>query len=46
LHDALEAEKRDAQPTAAIVGAPSVKDGDTVSRATRRYDAGKKGNGG
>ncbi len=50
LHDALrervrEAEGRDPQPTAAIIDAQSVKGADTVGRATRGYDAGKKVNG-
>jgi transposase len=50
LHDALrskvrEAEGRQAQPTAAIIDAQSVKGADTVGRATRGYDAGKKVNG-
>lgn len=50
LHDALrervrEAEGRQAQPTAAIIDAQSVKGADTVARATRGYDAGKKING-
>jgi transposase len=50
LHDALrsavrEAEGRGAQPTAAIIDAQSVKGADTVPRATRGYDAGKKING-
>ena len=50
LHDTLrervrEAEGRDPQPTAAIIDAQSVKGADTVSRATRGYDAGKKVNG-
>ncbi len=50
LHDTLrervrEAEGRDAQPTAAIIDAQSVKGVDTVGRATRGYDAGKKTNG-
>ena len=50
LHDTLrervrEAEGRDAQPTAAIIDAQSVKGADTVGRATRGYDAGKKTNG-
>jgi len=40
-----EAEGRDAQPTAAIIDAQSVKGADTVGRATRGYDAGKKTNG-
>ena len=40
-----EAEGRDPQPTAAIIDAQSVKDADTVSLATRGYDAGKKVNG-
>lgn len=50
LHDALrervrEAEGRNAQPTAAIIDAQSIKGADTVGRATRGYDAGKKVNG-
>jgi transposase len=50
LHDVLrervrEAEGRDAKPTAAIINAQSVKGADTVPRATRGYDAGKKTNG-
>lgn len=50
LHDTLrervrEAEGREAQPTAAIIDAQSVKGADTVGRDTRGYDAGKKTNG-
>jgi transposase len=50
LHDALreqvrEAEGRKAKPSAAIIDAQSVKGADTVSAATRGYDAGKKVNG-
>jgi transposase len=50
LHDTLrervrEAEGRDAQPTAGIIDAQSVKGADTVGAATRGYDAGKKTNG-
>jgi transposase len=50
LHDALrsavrEAEGREAQPSAAIIDAQSVKGADTVPAATRGYDAGKKVNG-
>jgi transposase len=50
LHDALrervrEADGREAQPTAAIIDAQSVKGADTVGRETRGYDAGKKVNG-
>lgn len=50
LHDALrravrEAEGRQAEPTAAIIDAQSVKGADTVGKATRGYDAGKKTNG-
>jgi transposase len=50
LHEALrgavrEAEGREANPTAAIIDARSVKDADTVPAASRGYDAGKKTNG-
>jgi len=50
LHEELrgavrEAEGRHAQPTAAVIDAQSVKGADTVPRATRGYDAGKKING-
>lgn len=50
LHDALReqvriSEGRSATPSAAIIDAQSVKGSDTVSRATRGYDAGKKVNG-
>ncbi len=50
VHDALRdavrrVEGRDEQPTAAIIDAQSVKGADTVSAATRGYDAGKKVNG-
>lgn len=50
LHDTLrervrEAEGREAQPTAAIIDAQSVKGADTVGHKTRGYDAGKKVNG-
>jgi transposase len=50
LHDTLrdrlrEAEGRQADPTAAIIDAQSVKGADTVGAATRGYDAGKKTNG-
>nr|WP_233616323.1 IS5 family transposase [Actinomadura harenae] len=36
---------RDAEPTAGIIDSQSVKAADTVGRATRGYDAGKKVNG-
>jgi len=48
LHDALREqvrvtqEQRDAAPSAGIVDSQSVKGADTVSAATRGYDAGKK----
>jgi transposase len=50
LHDALRdevrrAEGRDAQPTAAIIDAQSVKGAATVGASSRGYDAGKKVNG-
>ncbi|MCA1681367.1 MAG: IS5 family transposase [Actinobacteria bacterium] len=51
LHDALrervrdKEERRDPQPSAGIVDSQSVKGADTVSAATRGYDAGKKING-
>jgi transposase len=50
LHHALrervrEAEGREANPTAAIIDAQSIKGADTVGRNTRGYDAGKKVNG-
>jgi transposase len=50
LHDKLrsavrEAEGREANPTAAIIDAQSVKGADTVPAASRGYDAGKKTNG-
>ena len=50
LHDALRsavrvAERRAPEPTAAIIDALSVKGADTVGRASRGYDAGKKING-
>jgi transposase len=50
LHDALrdrlrDADGRDPMASAAIVDAQSVKGADTVGRATRGYDAGKKVNG-
>jgi transposase len=51
LHDALreqvraKQEKRDPDPSAGIVDSQSVKGADTVSKATRGYDAGKKING-
>ena len=50
LHDALrdqlrDADGRDPMVSAAIVDAQSVKGADTVGRATRGYDGGKKVNG-
>jgi transposase len=47
MHDSLRAQVRalagrKPQPTAAIVDSQSVKAADTVSKATRGYDAGKK----
>jgi transposase len=50
LHDTLRAtvrksEGRGLEPTAAIIDAQSVKGADTVGKATRGYDAGKKING-
>ena len=46
LHDALrDADGRDPMASAAIVDAQSVKAADTVGRATRGYDGGKKVNG-
>jgi transposase len=51
LHDALREqvrtkhERRNPEPSAGIVDSQSVKGADTVSRATRGYDAGKKING-
>ena len=36
---------RGEQPTAGIIDSQSVKGADTVGRATRGYDAGKKVNG-
>lgn len=50
IHDALRAacrdtEDRDPMASAGIVDAQSVKGADTVSAATRGYDAGKKVNG-
>ena len=51
LHDALreqvrtKQEKRNPEPSAGIVDSQSVKGADTVSAATRGYDAGKKING-
>jgi transposase len=50
LHDALrdqlrDADGRDPMASAAIVDAQSVKGADTVGRATRGYDGGKKVNG-
>jgi len=50
LHDSLrdavrEAEGREAQPTAGIIDAQSVKGADTVASSSRGYDAGKKVNG-
>jgi len=48
IHDALRErvrakdEKRNPQPSAGIVDSQSVKGADTVSKATRGYDAGKK----
>jgi transposase len=38
-------EDRDRQPTAALVDSQSIRGADTVGRATRGYDAGKKVNG-
>ena len=43
--DLRQQEGRDAQPSAGIIDAQSVKGADTVGRATRGYDAGKKVNG-
>ncbi len=50
VHDALrdvsrECEGRDRQPTAGVIDSQSVKGAQTVSAATRGYDAGKKING-
>jgi transposase len=50
IHDALRDlvrvyEGRDPQPTAAIIDSQSVRGADTVPRASRGYDAGKKING-
>jgi transposase len=50
LHDALRErvrakEGRGGEPSAGIIDSQSVKGSDTVSRATRGYDAGKKING-
>ena len=50
VHDALrdqlrDADGRDPMASAAIVDAQSVKGADTVGRATRGYDGGKKVNG-
>ena len=50
LHDALrdrlcDADGRDPMASAAIVDVQSVKGADTLGRATRGYDAGKKVNG-
>jgi transposase len=51
LHDALrervrtKREGRNPEPSAGIVDSQSVKGADTVSKATRGYDAGKKING-
>ena len=50
VHDALRDlvrvyEGRDPQPTAASIDSPSVHGADTVPRATRGYDAGKRVNG-
>ena len=50
MHDALRdqlrnADGRDPMASAAIVDAQSVKGADTVGRATRGYDGGKKVNG-
>ena len=51
IHDALrervraKAEQRSPEPSARIVDSQSVKGADTVSKATRGYDAGKKING-
>ena len=51
VHDALrervraKEEQRNPQPSAGIVDSQSVKGADTVSKATRGYDAGKKING-
>lgn len=50
IHDALRsrvraAEGRAAEPTAGIIDSQSVKGADTVGKASRGYDAGKKVNG-
>ena len=50
LHDSLReqiraAEGRNAQPTAALIDSQSVRAAETVARASRGYDAGKKING-
>lgn len=50
IHDALRDlvrvyEGRDPQPTAAVIDSQSVRGADTVTRASRGYDAGKKING-
>ena len=51
IHDALREqvrtkhERRDPEPSAGIVDSQSVKGADTVPKATRGYDAGKKING-
>lgn len=50
VHDALRDlvriyEGRDPQPTAAIIDSQSVRGADTVTRASRGYDAGKRVNG-
>jgi transposase len=46
LRDQLRAaEGRDRQPSAGLIDSQSVKGADTVGRATRGYDAGKKVNG-
>ncbi|WP_307871882.1 AMP-binding protein [Micromonospora sp. U21] len=50
IHDALRDlvrvyEGRDPLPTAAVIDSQSVRAGDTVTRASRGYDAGKKING-
>jgi transposase len=50
IHDALRDlvrvyEGRDPQPTAAIIDSQSVRGADTVPRASRGYDAGKRVNG-
>ena len=50
LHNALRekvriAEGRNAEPTAGIVDAQSIRSADTVGKNSRGYDAGKKING-